>query len=132
MRRIQWLLVAVVVLSFLAGCKKDVDQSLVVRNIAEQYYGYLIQGQFDAYVDGLYQPDSIPDSYRSQLIDNAKMFMKQQQQQHQGLTAVEAVSAAVDTEQEVADVYLRLSFGNGETEQVLVPMVLHQGVWYMR
>ena len=78
MRRIQWLFVAVVVLSFLAGCKKDVDQSLVVRNVAEQYYGYLIQGQFDAYVDGLYQPDSIPDSYRSQLIDNAKMFMKQQ------------------------------------------------------
>ena len=100
--------------------------------MAKQDYDLLISGRYEDYVAGIHQPDSIPDSYRSQLIDNAKLFMEQQRQEHQGLKEVSVVSAVVGDDGHVADVYLLFTFGDGNTEQVLVPMVERGGNWLMR
>lgn len=116
----------------MSSCREKAELSTVVGQVAKQYYDQMINGQYDAYVDGLYQPDSIPESYRLQLIDNAKMFMEQQRREHQGLREVSVVSATVDEDAQVADVFLLMTFGNGDTEQVLVPMIEHDGVWFMR
>ena len=48
--------------------KPQNPNELAVR-AAKVYYDYLIAGNFEAYVDGFYRPDSIPGSYREQLID---------------------------------------------------------------
>lgn len=104
----------------------------VASAAAKEYYKLLLEGKYDEYVDGFYRPDSIPGSYRSQLIDNAKMFMAQQKEERRGLLDVRVVSAKVDTSLHVANVFLILSYGDSTNEEIVVPMVEQKGVWYMR
>ena len=60
---------------------------------AKAYYDYLIEGKYEAYTDGFYQPDSIPGSYREQLIVNAKQYAAQMKEDHGGLAAVKVAGA---------------------------------------
>ena len=57
------------------------DPSDVAAHAAKQYYDYLLEDKYEAFVDGQYRPDSIPASYREQLIVNAKMFVGQQKEE---------------------------------------------------
>ena len=98
------------------SCKKeDVDPAAVAGNVAKQYYQYLLDGKYEEFVDGHYQPDSIPGVYREQLITNAKMFVgRQKEAKH------------------VANVFLNIAYGDSTTEEVVVPMVLVDGNWMMK
>lgn len=120
--------------SLLAACggASGPTASDLAGEAAKVYYEQLLHGDYAGFVDGTYQPDSIPQGYREQLIANAKMFVGQQKEEHRGITAVCVVSATADTTHHVATVYLSLSYGDSSSEQVAVPMVERRGVWYMR
>ena len=133
MRNILYVVLALVVLA-VASCGKTEVQNpneLAVR-AAKVYYDYLIPGNYEAYVDGFYRPDSIPGSYREQLIVNAKQYVGQIKDDHGGLAAVHAVSAKTDTARHVGRAFLMLCFGDSTKEEIVVPMVLHGGNWYMK
>lgn len=100
--------------------------------VAKQYYDYLIEGKYDAFVDGRYQPEAIPDSYRDQLIKNAKMFMGQQQIEHRGIKETRIVNVTTDDEHHEANVFLTLCYGDSTVEEICVPMVESEGIWYLR
>ena len=104
----------------------------VAGEAAKAYYDLLIEGKYDQFVEGRYMPDAIPDGYREQLVANMKMFMGEQQATHGGLKQVRVVSAKADTAQHVANAFLLFVYGDSTSEEVLVPMVEHKGVWYMR
>ena len=72
------------------------------------------------------------DAYRAQMEANAKMFMAQLKTWRSGLVAVDIDSAAVDSEEQHADVYLVFHYGDSTQERLLVPMVEHDGLWLMR
>ncbi|MBQ7422090.1 MAG: hypothetical protein IJV27_08115 [Prevotella sp.] len=113
------------------ACKKT-DQAEVAANTAKLYYEYLLQGKYNDYVSGLYQTDSIPQDYYDRLAENAEMFMEQQQKEHKGIREVRINDARFDEETNTAEVFLSLVFGDGNIEQVLVPMIESGGLWLMR
>ena len=117
--------------ALLIGCSKD-DAGAVAAQAAKQYYDYLLEGKYEAWVDGHYQPERIPDEYREQLIVNAGMFMRQQQREHRGIHEVRIASAKADTARHVADVFMVFVYGDSTHEETLVPMVEHEGLWYMK
>ena len=120
-------------LLLLAACgRKQPDPGEVMDRVAKAYYDYLIQGNYEAYVDGFYQPDSIPGSYREQLIANAKMFVGLMDEQHKGLKSVSLASAKADTARHAGSAFLIMQFGDGTKEEVLVPMTEHNGNWMLR
>ena len=117
----------------LFGCKKqEKDAAEIVGKTAKIYYDYLLHDDYAAFVDGSFRPDSIPSSYREQLIDNAKMFIAQQQTEHQGIKEVRVIRHRADTAKHTADVFLLLTFGDSTSEQIVVPMIQHKGTWLMR
>ena len=127
------IVLSAVALLMLAACeKKQINPDEVMGNAAKIYYGYLIEGKYDAYVDGFYQPDSIPGSYREQLIVSAKQYVGQMKTDHQGLVSVEAAGARTDTAKHVGEAYLMLGFGDKTKEEIVVPLVLHNGNWMLR
>ena len=67
-----------------------------------------------------------------QLVENAKLYVQQMKQQHQGLKSVDIVSSKVDTVQHTAMVFLMMEFFDNTKEQVLVPMVEKDNIWLMR
>ena len=114
------------------GCSPKVDPADVAAQVAKQYYDYLLEGKYEAFVDGKYRPDSIPGSYRDQLVMNMKMFMGQQEREHRGIKEARIVNAVADTARHEANVFLVFCYGDSTVEEVVVPMVESQGIWYLR
>ena len=114
------------------ACSSGPDPGEVAAQAAKEYYTQLLAGKYEHYVDGVYRPDSIPPSYRRQLIDNAKMFVGQQKDERRGILDVRVVNAVADTTKRSANVFLIFAYGDSTSEEVVVPMVQHRGVWYMR
>lgn len=130
-RKLIFTLAAVVAVLFVA-CGSEPKSDDVVAQTAKVYYDHLLHGQYDHFVDGTYRPDSIPDSYREQLIANARMYVAQQQKERGGICDVAAVGALVDTARHQGNAFVMLTFADSTREEIVVPMVYHNGVWYMR
>ncbi len=134
MRHIIYLITTLCCL-VLASCgnkASNVSPDEMASRAAKLYYENLLHGKCEAYVDGFYRPDSIPESYREQLIVSAKQYVGQMKKDHQGLVSVEAVGARTDTAKHVGEAYLLLGFGDKTKEEVVVPLVLHDGNWMLR
>ena len=119
---------------FIVACSGKDNGSMageLAGQAAKAYYDQLLHGDYDSFVAGRYQPDSIPASYCEQLVANAKMFLGHESD-HGGIKEVKFLSAKADTSKHVADVFLTFVYGDRSTEEVVVPMVEHNGVWYMR
>lgn len=128
MKKLLYLFVAMVIVA----CSSTPDQGEVAARAAKEYYGYLLQGNIASFVDGHYRPDSIPDTYREQLITNTKMYVNQQNEEHRGIKDIRIVDAKTDMQKHAANVFLVLSFGDSTSEEIVVPMVESGGVWYLR
>ena len=121
------------ILLSLFGCKHIFnDPAKPVGKAALHYYQQLLDGNYAAFVDATYRLDSLPSTYRSQLVLNAKMFIEQQQNEHNGLKSVVVAHATIDEAQHTGNAFLTFTYGDGSSEQVVVPMVEHDGVWYLR
>ena len=133
MRNIVYICLALAALS-LGACRKAEapNPDEVCARAAKAYYDFLLHGRYDAYVDGFYRPDSIPGSYREQLVVNAKMYAAQMKDDHRGLASVAAAGARTDTARRVGEAFLVLCFRDSVREQIVVPMVLHGGNWILR
>mgnify|MGYP007070316963 FL=1 len=99
---------------------------------AKGYYEHLLKGEYDSFLEGMNGFDSIPDDYREQLLAGYKQFMHQQEQAHRGIREVRIVNAKTDTIQKYTSVFLVLCFGDSTNEEVVVPMVEHEGRWRMK
>ena len=132
MRRIVIITIGFVIAAIVYSCRNDKTVDFAAANAAKEYYDLLVQGQYDAFVDGMNIPERIPDSYRQQLVDNARMFVGDQQQEHLGLREVRVVNCINDTVDVAAHAFLMLCYGDSTIEEVVVPMVKRDGRWLMK
>ena len=132
----------------LAACSSEVSQEKRAMTTAQKYYEQLVAGDYNSFVEGsLMGQDSVPDTYRSQMLLNAQMFMERMQSEHNGIKSVKALRAKVDTikasvpaasgepaaiKEIVAQAYLSLGFADSSKEEIVVPMVLKNDIWYIR
>ena len=126
------LIVVAALLLFACGGKTDKDPSEMVGRTAKLYYDNLLHGHYEEFVDGHFRPDSIPASYRSQLIDNMRMYVGQQNDEHHGIQEVRIVRATADTARHEGNAFLMLCFKDSTKEEVVVPMVNVGGLWMMK
>lgn len=128
----KWIAFIMVVAAMVISCGKEVDQTEIIGTVAKQYYQYLLEGKYEEFVDGHYQPDSIPGVYREQLVANAKMFVGQQKEAHHGMMRFDVVKVNADTARHVANVFLSVAYGDSTSEEIVVPMVCVKGNWMMK
>lgn len=117
----------------LAACKGgDAPQEDLAAKAAKEYYDHLLKGEVEEYMKGVADADSLPASYRSQLIDATQQLLDAQAKEHGGIDSVSAVGSRTDslTRQTVA--LLTLCFKDSLREEVAVPMVERGGVWKMK
>ena len=119
-------------LALALACSSEKKQDFAAANAAKDYYDCLIEGRFDEFVNGMNFPNAIPAGYRSQLEDNARMFVHEQERSHQGLSAVRVVNCVNDSAHTAANALLMLCYADSTVEQVVVPMVKRDGRWYMK
>ena len=126
------LVILAAMLVIACGDKGGDNPSEMAGRTAKLYYENLLHGRYDVFVDGFYRPDSIPSSYRSQLIDNARMYVAQMNDDHHGLARVDLIHATADTARNEGRAFLLLCFADSTREVVVVPMVRIENLWMMR
>lgn len=99
---------------------------------AKAYYDSLMAGGYGSFVDGVYRSDSIPSSYRDQLVVNAKMYVYELKEEHNGVNDIRIVRSSADSVRKVTNVFLMLCFGDSVNEEIVVPMVEKDGKWLMK
>ena len=126
------LVILAAMLVIACGGKGGDNPSEMAGRTAKLYYENLLHGRYDVFVDGFYRPDSIPSSYRSQLIDNARMYVAQMNEDHHGLARIDLIRATADTARNEGRAFLLLCFADSTREEVVVPMVRIENLWMMR
>lgn len=121
-----------VMLVFLAGSCSSPSKEELASLAAKGYYQHLIEGDFEHFQEGRMMADSLPADYRSQLIDGYSQFLAQQVKARGGINEVRVSRAFTDSTQQYTSVLLTLCYGDSTSEEVVVPMVEHNGRWMMK
>lgn len=120
------------ILAAVISCSRDKKVDFAAAHAAKDYYELLVKEKYDEFVNGMNMPEQIPDSYRQQLVDNVRMFVGEQNQEHGGIREVRVVNCVNDSVQPTANAFLMLCFGDSTIEEVVVPMIKHEGKWLMK
>ncbi len=130
MRKLVYLVLLVFLVQW-AACSSPTKEELASL-AAKGYYQHLIEGDFDHFLEGRVMADSLPDVYRSQLIDGYSQFLAQQVKARGGINEVRISRAFTDSTQQYTSVLLMLCYGDSTSEEVVVPMVERNGRWMMK
>ena len=99
---------------------------------AKGYYTHLMNGEYEAFLEGKAGADSLPEGYREQLLTSYRQFMAQQNREHHGILDIRVSNATTDNALNYTNVFLVLCFGDSVNEEIVVPMVEREGRWRMK
>lgn len=129
MRKLLWVVFAL--LFVVTACSGPTPEELASL-AAKGYYEHLIHGEYEHFLDGKCDANSLPNDYREQLLTSYRQFMAQQEQVHHGIREIRISRATTDTLQQYTNVFLVLCYGDSVNEEIVVPMVEQAGCWRMR
>ena len=124
-----WLFACVTLPGLFCCSSNDKNDPVTV---AQECYDMLLAGNYDAFLAGRAHMDSIPESFREQLLVNYKQFVFDQKKSHGGISAFKAMSAQTDSANHQSLVFMQVIFADSTTEEIVVPMVECNGKWKMR
>lgn len=131
-----WLAATSVALSTLLGAcadkPKEANQGELAARAAKLYYDSLIAGRHANFYDGKLKADTVPESYRWQMIELLRQHTDNEQERHKGIKSVSISGCHYSPKTQTANVMLTLAYGDSTSEQIAVPMVRRNNVWYMR
>ena len=125
-------LLALFALTLLLSCSSSLSPEQQAALAAEGYYRHLLAGEYEQFLQGRVGSDSLPAGYREQLLTGYRQFMAQQQEKHDGITAVSVSNVRTDSLDRYTSVFLLLCYGDSTQEEIVVPMVEHNGSWRMK
>ena len=99
---------------------------------AKEYYDRLIAGDYEAFLNGKADTDSLPADYRAQLLKAYELYKQELDQTHGGIAEVTISNARCDSTQQLMHAFLLLHFKDSVKEEITVPMVQREGQWKMR
>jgi hypothetical protein len=99
---------------------------------AKGYYTHLAAGEYEKFLEGRAGAADLPEDYREQLLTACKQFMAAQQREHRGIREVLVGNARSDSVLHYTSVFLVLCYGDSTQEEIVVPMVQHNGRWLMK
>lgn len=119
-------------LGLLAACSQEPNPDELALQAAKGYYDELLSGNCEAFLDGKAVADSLPEGYRSQMLQVYRNFLEEQRENHGGLHHVTAERASRDTTLHLTHAFLLLHFADSTREEISVPMVEVNGQWKMK
>ena len=139
MRRLVFVIFAFIAVSFFS-CSEEQKPDDAAARAAKEYYDSLFAKNYAYFVRGMYLPDTVPAGYREQLEANASMFVGRMSEEHHGVNDVRIMRFVNDTVASpdkksyvrTSEVFLVFSLGDSLNEEVVIPMIHHNGRWLMR
>ena len=113
------------------GCKQ-VPPEQQAMEAAQSFYEQLLDGEYEKFLAGHAHMDSIPDSYREQLVTAYKQFVYMQKEAHQGIMNIEASRAQMDSTLHLMQVFMIVNYADSTQEEIVVPMVEQNDEWIIK
>jgi hypothetical protein len=132
-----WLLA----ISCWVSCSEKLSPEEQAAQAALSYYHRILEGYPDGLQAAKADDSDLPDDYRDQRELTFKQFADDIQRQHGGLKAVELSSNPARRDslktkdgqwEHVTYAFLLLSFNDSTKEEIVVPMVEHNGEWLLK
>lgn len=114
------------------GCSSEPTAEERAAQAAKAYYDHLVAGRYEQFIEGRVGADLLPDGYREQLLTSCRQFMAQQTKAHQGINDIRISNARTDSLTDYVSVFLLLCYSDSVQEEIVVPMVEHNGRWCMK
>ncbi len=168
--------VVLAMMTIVLGCgrHKEIHDEDIVAAVATHYYQFLIDGNYEAYVDVTYRATPLTPAQRQEWIDNLQMFAAQQKIASFAVTSVtirpvddgsnedtsdidsddgsgedvsninsddgsrdEASNINSDDVEPsaitaTADVTIAITLDDNTSQTILLPLVKHNNIWYLR
>jgi hypothetical protein len=99
---------------------------------AKEYYDRLLANDYEAFLSGKADADSLPQDYRHQLLSAVQQYKQELEQTHEGVASVTVSNVRYDDTQQLMHAFLLLHFKDSVKEEIIVPMVQRNGAWKMR
>ena len=119
-------------LIILCACSSTPEEQ--AARAARGYYQCLIDDRPEEFLQGKANADSLPDSYRAQLLKAINQYRAEMLDKHNGLNEVQVSDnvARRDTSLNLTYAFLLLCYGDSTEEEITVPMVERDGQWLMK
>lgn len=121
--------------SLLSACgdkTAEVNQGELAARTAKIYYDSLAAGHTATFYEGKLKPDTVPESYRRQMMALLQQHTSDEQERHKGIDSVRVSRYQYDDKTQTADVFLTLVYGDRTQEEIVVPMIKRDSLWLMR
>ena len=122
------------ILNLIALCACSSTPEEQAARAARDYYQCLIDDRPEEFLQGKANADSLPDSYRAQLLKAINQYRAEMLDKHNGLNEVQVSDnvARRDTSLNLTYAFLLLCYGDSTEEEITVPMVERDGQWLMK
>ena len=110
----------------------EANQGELAARTAKIYYDSLAAGHTATFYEGKLKPDTVPESYRRQMMALLQQHNSDEQERHKGIDSVRVSRYRYDDKTQTADVFLTLVYGDRTREEIVVPMVKRDSLWLMR
>ena len=123
------------ILNLIALCACSSTPEEQAARAARGYYQCLVvDDRPEEFLQGKANADSLPDSYRAQLLKAINQYRAEMLDKHNGLNEVQVSDnvARHDTSLNLTYAFLLLCYGDSSEEEITVPMVEHDGQWLMK
>lgn len=131
-RRLFFSLLLLVLCLWMGCSNRQPTPEDLAGKAAKEYYDRLVAGDYEAFLNGKAGVDSLPSDYRQQLLQVYEHYIRKQKNAHGGIAHVSLSNAKNDTLQHLTQAFLQLTFCDSLKEEIVVPMIEHDGRWYMK
>ena len=109
-------------------------EEAATRQAKACYEALYLKGEPETFLNGHANAPAMPTEYREQLTEALRHHLRSLGADRQGVTAVKAVRAEMDSTLHVMQVFLALTYGDDRQEEIVVPMVqtAPDGKWKMK
>lgn len=125
MKRMMYGLLALVAIIVMA-CSSNTPGGAALK-----YYNDVKNGNYEAYVEGIAFKEEITAEDKEQFVTLMKEKADKEYKKKEGISKVEMLSEEIAEDGQTATVTMKITYGNGETEESDVAMVLKDGAWKM-
>lgn len=98
-------------------------------SMAVTCYKMQAEGRFEDYVKAMKSCDKMPADYQHRIVMMLRHHQKQVMEERKGVKNVKVLRTEMHDNERMANVFLNVSFNDGTSEEVILPMVYDGQSW---
>ena len=111
------------------GNGPDTDNS---DSMAVAYYTMQVNGQYNEYIGAMQSCDGMPSDYKNNIVAMLRHHNQDIKKEKLGVKRVAVLRSEMHNSDQLANVFLNVTYNDGSQEEVMVTLVHDNNIWRMQ